>query len=67
MPVCLLLCLCNWNFSVLLSFLPLDRFFPCSSGWLWTFDPPTSASQVLELQPCATTPGYNWNSFGLQI
>jgi hypothetical protein len=33
-----------------------DRVFLCSPGWPWTLNPPSSASQVLESQVCATTP-----------
>jgi hypothetical protein len=28
----------------------------CRPGWPWARDPPASASQVLELQACVTTP-----------
>jgi hypothetical protein len=30
----------------------------CSPVWPQTFDPPASASQVLELQMCITMPGF---------
>lgn len=43
-------------FAQSLTYLRLASNLLCSRGWPWTSDPPSSASWVLWLQACATTP-----------
>jgi hypothetical protein len=37
-----------------------DMGLLCSPCWVWTHDPPASASWVLRLQSCTTTLGCDW-------